>query len=210
MKIRGVIFDYGGVVCHHPTKPQIAAAAQLCNVAPDEFVRALWKHRLKYDAGQEPHEYWRNAAALMGRSFDDAMIATMIEHEIGFWSTLDDRVVAWIDELRSRGVRTAILSNLPRPLGTRLRTSGDLLRHFDHVTFSFELGFVKPQREIYEDAVRGLAVAPEQALFIDDRVENIEGARAAGLHAELYSTWEAFDEIPGRYELPQMNADSRR
>lgn len=202
MPIRGVIFDYGGVLCRHPTKTQIAAAAALCGVAPDEFVRALWKHRLKYDAGQEPHEYWRTAAALMNRSFDDQMIATMIEHEIDFWSTLDDRVIAWVDELRSSGFRTAILSNLPRPLGTRLRALDGFLNHFDHVTFSFELGYVKPQREIYEDAIRGLGVPSNEALFIDDRTENIQGAHEAGLHAELYSTWENFAEIPARYGLP--------
>jgi FMN phosphatase YigB (HAD superfamily) len=61
---------------------------------------------------------------------------------------------------------------------------------------------VKPQREIYDDAVRGVGVAPGDALFIDDRSENIEGAQAAGLLAELYSTWEDFTDVPGRYSLP--------
>jgi len=202
MPIRGVIFDFGGVLCFHPTKQQIATAAELCGVSSEDFVRSLWKHRLKYDAGQEPLEYWRTCASLMGREFDDAHIATMIEHEIGFWSTLDDRMLRWVDELRASGYRTGILSNLPSPLGARLRARDGFLDRFDHVTFSFELGCVKPQREIYEHAVRGLGVAPEEALFIDDRPENIEGARAAGLHAELYSKWGDFGEVPARYGLP--------
>ena len=204
MQIRGVIFDYGGVLCHHPTKAQIAAAADLCGVSPDQFVRALWKDRLVYDAGQDPKAYWRNAASLMGRSFDDEMIAIMIEHEIGFWSTLDNRVLGWADRLRTGGFRTAILSNLPRPLGAKLRGMKGFLEHFDHVTFSFELGYVKPERQIYEDALAGLSLEADQSLFIDDRTENIDGARAAGLNAELYSNWEAFAEIPARYSLPNL------
>jgi len=202
MPVRGVIFDYGGVLCYHPTPAQIAAAAELCGVSSEEFVRALWKHRLKYDAGQDPQEYWRTCASLMGRTFTDDFIATMIEHEIGFWSTLDDRVLAWTDQLRKHGYRTGILSNLPIPLGRKLRAWNGFLDHFDHVTFSFELGCVKPQREIYDHAVRGVGVPPDEVLFIDDRTENIKGAREAGLHAELYSTWEDFPQIAARYNLP--------
>jgi len=46
-------------------------------------------------------------------------------------------------------------------------------------------------------------VAPEQALFLDDRLENVQGARDAGLQAELYTDWEDLSEIIApRYGLP--------
>ncbi|HLH40471.1 MAG TPA: HAD family phosphatase [Bryobacteraceae bacterium] len=201
MPIRAVIFDYGGVVCFHPSKEQIAEAAAVCKVSPEEFVRALWKNRLRYDAGQHPYDYWRETAALMNRALDDAGIEEMIRREIDFWSRFDDRVLGWIERLRASGVRTGILSNLPVPLGARLRSNG-LLRHFDQVTFSCELGCTKPDRRIYENALQGLGVLAEEALFIDDRPENVAGARQAGLHAELYTTWENFGDVPARYALP--------
>lgn len=200
--LKAVIFDFGGVLCFHPTKEQIARAAAECAMEPREFVAALWKNRLVYDGGLDPYQYWRGVAEIAGRRFDDALIARMIEAEIDFWSRLDERVLAWIGQLRAAGLRIGILSNLPSPLGKRLRERAGFLDHFDHVTFSFELRVVKPQREIYEEAVRGLGVAADEALFIDDRPENIEGARAAGLRAELYSTWENFAEIPRQYHLP--------
>jgi len=202
MRLKAVIFDFGGVLCFHPTKEQISIAAADCGMESRAFVQALWKNRLIYDGGQDPYEYWRNVAQIAGRSFDDALIDRMIEHEIRFWSKLDDRVLHWIAKLRKNGLRIGILSNLPRPLGTRLRSRDGFLTHFDHVTFSFELGCVKPQREIYDDAVRGLGVAPAEALFIDDRPENIPGPQSAGLLAELYSTWEDFAPVPERYGLP--------
>ena len=189
MKARAVILDYGGVICFHPTDQQIAEAAAACDLAPADFLKAFWKHRIGYDAGQDPYEYWRAVATTADRKFDDALIAQMIEREIDFWLRFDDRVLAWADDLRTRGVRIGILSNLPRPLGTRLRATPGFMSHFDHATLSFELGIVKPDRAIYEHAVRGLNVSPGDALFLDDRPENVEGARAAGLQAKLYTSW---------------------
>jgi putative hydrolase of the HAD superfamily len=201
MAIRAVIFDYGGVLAYHPSKDQIAAAAALCDLPPAEFVRALWAHRLDYDAGMDPLVYWQGVAELVGRTFDDALIAEMMKREIDFWSRLDHRVLNWIAQLRADGVKTGILSNLPRPLAARLRTDG-FVKHFDHVTFSCELSTTKPQSPIYEHAVAGLSLAPADTLFLDDRPENVAGARAVGLESELYTSWEDFLEIPARYGLP--------
>jgi putative hydrolase of the HAD superfamily len=202
-RILAVIFDYGGVLCFPPDEEQIGHAARLCNLTSAEFLKALWSIRLRYDAGKlSPEEYWRIVAKNADRTFDDQLIAEMMKAEIDFWSRLDHPVVAWNDQLRSSGVKTAMLSNLPAPLGNRLR-SQNFYDHFDHATLSFEVGSVKPQREIYEDAVRGLAIAPEQALFLDDKQENVEGARAIGLNAELFTSWDAAAaEIPARYALP--------
>jgi putative hydrolase of the HAD superfamily len=122
------------------------------------------------------------------------MVSEMIRREIDFWSRFDRRVFDWIGELRRAGLRIGILSNLPHPIGQSLRATRGFLDPFDHVTFSCELGVIKPEREIYEHALRGLGVAAAEALFIDDREDNIVGARDVGLHAELFTTWEAFQE----------------
>ncbi len=74
MQIKAVILDYGGVICFHPTEQQIADAARVCELSPAEFLHAFWKHRIGYDAGQDPHEYWRAVAVTAGRHFDDGLI----------------------------------------------------------------------------------------------------------------------------------------
>lgn len=211
MQIRAVIFDFGGVVSFHPTQDQIAVAAQACGLTPQEFLRVFWANRVAYDRGEDPQVYWRGVASLAGRTFDDALMAQLIEYEIEFWSNYDQRVLAWADELRARDVRAGILSNMPQPLGRRLRATKEFLKHFEHLTFSFELRCVKPDAAIYEHAVRGLGVPPEQALFLDDRQENVEGARAAGLHAELFVSWESFlEDTPARYGLPAPTVARRQ
>ena len=55
-----------------------------------------------------------------------------------------------------------------------------LLPHFKSGTTSFEAKALKPDRTIYEFAARKHAFLPEEAIFIDDRAANVEGAKAAG------------------------------
>jgi putative hydrolase of the HAD superfamily len=204
MSIRAVIFDFGNVICFPPTEEQWSEAAQFSGVAVADFKRIFWSLRDEYDRGGDPLAYWLDFAKLSGRNFDHAMIDGLIQREIAFWSHFDRRVLAWIDELRAAGIRTGILSNLPWPLAGALRATPGFLNHFDQVTFSCELGVMKPHPKIYQDAINGLAIAAADGLFLDDRPENIEGARAVGLGAELFNDWEDFrTRGPARYSLPE-------
>ncbi len=62
-------------------------------------------------------------------------------------------------------------------------------RHWDetagleHRFFSYELGAVKPDREIYDRAVAALGVPAGRVVFLDDNLVNVDGALAAGLVA---------------------------
>jgi putative hydrolase of the HAD superfamily len=207
MNIRAVIFDFGGVLCFPPTEQQLSEAAELCGLPVDAFVEAFWRKRREYDRGHDTTAYWQDIADSAGRTFDDTMVAEMVRREIDFWSRFDDRVLNWVSQLRKTGYGTSILSNLPRPLGERLREIPGFLDPFAQVTFSYELGIIKPERAIYDYAVEGLGVHPSEVLFLDDRPENVEGARAAGLHAALFNKWEEFleNDLP-RYALPHPAA----
>jgi putative hydrolase of the HAD superfamily len=192
MSIKAVIFDFGGVLCFHPTERQLSEAAELCGLPVPEFVDAFWKKRREYDRGHDAKAYWQDIASQTGRVFDDAMVAEMVRREIDFWSNYDQRVLNWASQLRNSGFGTSILSNLPRALGETLRATPGFLDPFQQITFSYELGLIKPERQIYDYAVEGLGIRPEDALFLDDRVENVEGARLAGLQAAMFTTWEDF------------------
>jgi putative hydrolase of the HAD superfamily len=202
---RAVIFDFGGVLCFHPDPPRWKRAAESAGLPLETFMQAFWADRIEYDAGRwTPAEYWQAVAENAGTRFEDSRIPTLIRREIELWNNYDSRVMAWTNHLRAAGFLTAILSNLPQPLGEELRATSGFLDHFDHVTFSYELGVVKPQAEIYRDAITGLGIEPAQALFLDDRQDNVEGSRAVGLRGELYTNWEDFlaSGLSAHYALP--------
>ncbi len=204
--IKAVIFDFGGVLCFHPTDEKYGRIAALLGIETNRLYELFWENRIDYDSGKlDAPAYWGRLARKAGKPLDEALLNTLLDQEVHLWDNYDWRVLDWARHLREEGVRTAILSNLTPVLGAALRAEPDFVQRFDHVTFSYELGIVKPQAAIYHDAVRGVGVAPDEALFLDDKLENVQGAIAAGLHAEVYTTWEHFlERSAGRYGLPML------
>jgi putative hydrolase of the HAD superfamily len=89
-------------------------------------------------------------------------------------------VARTITRLREQGHRVYCLSNISPPHLEFIRSEGwaDL---FDRFFASCELGYVKPQPEIFEKVLKAIAASPDQVVFIDDSPVCIAGARAAGI-----------------------------
>jgi len=64
-----------------------------------------------------------------------------------------------------------------------LRQEFAWLAEFDQLTWSCELGIAKPDPAIYRLTCDRLGVLPEEALFLDDKPENVQAAEQLGLHA---------------------------
>jgi HAD superfamily hydrolase (TIGR01509 family) len=57
---------------------------------------------------------------------------------------------------------------------------------FDDYVLSYEVGYLKPQPEIYIEALKKARVRAEECVLLDDLPENIEGAQRLGINAILY------------------------
>lgn len=60
-----------------------------------------------------------------------------------------------------------------------------LFQRFDHVITSFHVGHRKPEAQLFTAAAQLIGQSPEDILFIDDLMTNVEGAKAVGYHAEI-------------------------
>lgn len=63
-----------------------------------------------------------------------------------------------------------------------------LVRHFEDRLLSYELGCLKPEPSIYRLAIDRSGVLPQEIFFADDRPENVEAARAAGIQATRFES----------------------
>jgi putative hydrolase of the HAD superfamily len=107
------------------------------------------------------------------------------EREMGESVRLYDDALEVVRALRERGVRLALVSNCSHnttPIVERL----GLEREFDTVLLSFEVGAMKPDPAIYQEALARLG-GPDAArsVFVDDQVSYCDGAAALGLQTYL-------------------------
>ncbi|MHB8655314.1 MAG: HAD family hydrolase [Terriglobia bacterium] len=183
-KIRAVIFDYGNVLCPMPSPLAFEEMAGLAEIPSPAFLVSLWRHRLDYDRDTlDSPAYWREIARDNGKRFTDVQIQKLIETDLALWIHPNPSMLAWVRALRKSGMKTAILSNMPREFSRYLRSNADWLNDFDHKVFSGEMGVVKPDARIYHACIDGLDVAPQETLFIDDVAANVSAAEALGINA---------------------------
>ncbi len=103
-----------------------------------------------------------------------------------------DDALEVIDELRARGMRTAVVTNTPWGSSAELWVEElnrhHLLERLDAVTFCVDVGWRKPHPAPFLSTLRKLAIKPSQAVFVgDDPVWDIEGARRVGIRPILVS-----------------------
>src|SRR5262249_3516364 len=75
------------------------------------------------------------------------------------------------------------LSNMPASTYAYLRRRHAFFDDFKEIVISGAVGLLKPEPEIFLHALGVFGIEPEDAIFIDDREDNVSAARAVGIHA---------------------------
>jgi len=100
--------------------------------------------------------------------------------------------VPWILSLKKKGLHVYLLSNYPRDIFTLHAENGSFpfLPYVDGKVVSGFVRLIKPDRDIYELLLERYGLTAEECVFIDDRSENIDGARAVGMQGIVFHTYE--------------------
>ena len=210
MDLEAVIFDYGEVLSGPPDPQAHRNLLNIAGVAEEPFEKAYWAHRLDYDADVlNAQTYWQTVARDTGVHFTAEQIGRLLEQDAIMWMNLNPAMLAWIPRIKQAGFRLGILSNMGDGVLDYLRPRFPWLAQFDHLTWSCELGVVKPDPAIYLHTVKKLNVSPNRALFIDNLKKNIVGAEAIGLHAALFENPEQLQNDLARRGFPLPPLESQ-
>lgn len=114
------------------------------------------------------------------------------------WEHFDELVepyeyaLPWISQLKEEGYQVYLLSNYPKTLFETHEKKGKFpfLREVDGKVVSAFVKMVKPNADIYECLMNKYQLKPEECVFIDDRPENIEGAKALGMQGIVFYNYE--------------------
>jgi putative hydrolase of the HAD superfamily len=205
-----VLFDLFDTLCHLDEtlyREGKRRCALRLRVDPERYFQA-WlalQDRCQRGVVASVEERIRKACALLGRQVDPGTVAEVRRHEeeaLLRCASLHPDALPALRLMRSvPELKLALVSNASSPALPLLKALG-LLPFFDALIFSFEVGSVKPEPEIYLAACRSLGVTAGRCLFVGDgNGRELEGAMALGMTAvriERPEVMEAFRKSPSR------------
>lgn len=193
--IDALLLDMDGVVRHW--NPAREAAVERAFGLPDGILIRVSRQVPEDELGVRgacTFSAWLDAIA---RELTPLIGPTEAEHAVAEWAAyrgdVDPEMLAVVARLRSR-LPVHVLSNAHDCFLDDMQQLG-LVGAFDGFHSSAELGVAKPDPAFYLAATERIGIPPERCLFIDDRAENVEGARSVGMTASTFTTPAAVDQL---------------
>lgn len=98
----------------------------------------------------------------------------------------------FLDEMRVLGIKTAVLSNTIAVYRRIHQREGISMKNgFDPIFYSWQVEMIKPNKGIFRLALKKLKSKPEEIVFIDDKLEHIQGAQQVGMMTILFNDTES-------------------
>ena len=190
--IKAVIFDVGGVLIEISSAIRDDVAIEL-GVNKVQFA-AVWKELvLLHGAGKmDEQEFWNQLAMRCNfdaTQYNSSIISEVLARQLVVWPDM----LALAEKLRQVGLVTTILSDTIDAHAKVLRDAG-VYDDFSPVLLSYEIGIRKPAPEVFTYTLQTLGIAPDEAIFVDDRPENVEGAESVGIHGIVFREPQQFEQ----------------
>jgi putative hydrolase of the HAD superfamily len=191
LALRAVVFDYG-MVLTGPQDPEAhAALLRITGLPLDRFESLYWADRHAYDEGKLTGiAFWQKFLREAGLPPNQAMAEELNLWDARMWTTENPAMLSWQLALKQRGLLTGILSNMGDNVLDNMKRTFNWLPRFDVLVWSYQLLLAKPDPAIYHYLLKELGTQPEETLFIDDRLVNVEAAHALGMKAIEFTTVE--------------------
>ena len=104
---------------------------------------------------------------------------------------------SWIQYFKNKGLKVYYLSNYSELLHNMTRGSMDFIDLFDGGFFSYQVKCMKPQHRIYKLLLERYHISPGEAIFFDDRENNVEAARELGIKSVVFTPDIAYNMLNG-------------
>jgi putative hydrolase of the HAD superfamily len=196
MPVKAVIFDIGGVLVQQVDRTRTGFWETRLALAEGSLGRAIWTMPISAQAeiGQASEDaVW---AAVADRFQLNPIDLAVLRGDFFSGSVWNTPLIDFARSLRAN-YATGIISNAWPNARTSIHDHVNATM-FDDLIFSAEVGLAKPDRRIYELALKRLHVQPAEAIFIDDVQENVTAAQAIGMAGiRFVSTEQAIEEIEG-------------
>ncbi len=176
-----VVFDFGGVIAKADTAQMKSFLMDSFHITKEELSAALKKMQEEVSKGGSEKEYWEQYAL-------SKKIALPKDWYEQFGMVIKNSIIEipgtinLVKALQNEGYQTAMLSDITQYQAEIVRSMG-YYNLFDPILLSYETGLNKPNPAAYQMLLQRLQRPASSVIFIDDRIENVEGAKKEGIDA---------------------------
>jgi len=177
--IKAVFFDLGGVILRTEFQAPRQHLAERLGMEYEDLVKLVFDSPsgIRSSRGEiSDIEHWAEVTKRLKRP---AAETAAIREEFFAGDVVDRELVEFIRSLRPHYFVGLISNAWPDLRDFIARKKFD--DAFDHMVISGEVGVMKPEARIYQIALEQAGVRPDEAVFIDDFYENIEGCEKVGM-----------------------------
>lgn len=178
--VKLLVFDMGHVFVKFDWSRLCEAFCERAKVSNETFKNVLLEvSKLGYERGHcNTETFLRKLNELLNANISMAEFDKL-------WNVTFEEDPDMAALLQSLGKRYPLylLSNTNENHYGFLQGNFNVARHFKKLILSYEVGFAKPDAEIYDLVMQWSGYAADECVFVDDLLPNIEAARKAGLNA---------------------------
>jgi len=182
MSIKAVIFDFGGVIVRTEYQAPRQHLAQSFGMDYDDIDKVVFGGGPNGSAARASigeiteEEHWQNVMKTLKLPVSEI---ERVRDEFFAGDVIDHEIVEFLRSIKPK-YKTGLISNAWSGLRNYIaREKFD--DAFHHMIISAEVGVAKPDPKIYHIALEQLQVQPEEAVFVDDFIENIEACEKVGM-----------------------------
>lgn len=188
--VKAIIFDFGNVICRFTNEILLEKIANLSSKNKEEIRKIIYQDSditKRFESGKiSGKEFYEELSEICEINVPYQELKTIFSKD-KFSRVYGIKEL--IEKLRTN-YKVALLSNTSEWDWDYIEMVAPEILTFNAVTKSYEVGAMKPNEIIYQDALKKLDLKPEECIFVDDILEYTDKAKSLGLGAFQFVTVE--------------------
>lgn len=188
--IETFLFDMGNVLIYFSHERMCRQIAEICGLAPADVRRLLFDSGVQAEF-EKGHITEESLHVRLQQQSQRTLDFDALVHAASDIFERNAAIEPVIESLKSQGRRLVLLSNTSLSHFRFVRERFDVLSAFDSYVLSYEVGAMKPDREIFDAALAAAGCPAGNCFYTDDIAEYVAAGRRHGLQAEVYTSVDA-------------------